>query len=151
MIRTGFTGQFEHNLDDKQRVSLPSQYKKYIEQIVITPENADKLIITKGKHDNLEIFPAEVWEKMVEGFGQTTSLTSGNDPDQIRDRSRYTAPVTLDKIGRITLNANLKAVAKIKKKVVFVGVVDRIEIWSADELEKFDNKRRQSHGPEDGV
>ncbi|HRU39169.1 MAG TPA: division/cell wall cluster transcriptional repressor MraZ [Candidatus Goldiibacteriota bacterium] len=137
MIRTGFTGQYEHSLDDKGRVSLPSKYKKYIEQITANPENAGQLVLTTGKHECIEIFTGEDWERMVESFNRTASLKDGNNPDDIRDKSRMTDPVSLDKSGRITINANLKKYAGIKKKVVFVGVIDRIEIWDPQKLEEY--------------
>jgi MraZ protein len=141
MVNTGFTGQFEHNLDDKGRVSLPAKFKKYIEQVVSSPDYAGQIVLTRGKHDCIEAFTAEAWEKMVEGFNQGTSLNGGNNPDDIRDRARYTDPVTLDKSGRVMINANLKAFAGIKKKVVFLGVIDRIEIWSAEKLAEYDKGR----------
>ena len=142
MLKTGFTGQFEHNLDDKGRVSLPAKFKKYIEQIVSDPENAGQLVLSKGSHDCIEAYTADDWEKMVEGFNQNTSLKGGNNPDEIRDKARFTDTVTLDKSGRIMINANLKAIAGIKKKVVFLGVIDRIEIWAAEKLAEYDNGRR---------
>jgi MraZ protein len=142
MIKTGFTGQYEHNLDDKGRVSLPAKFKKYIEQVVSVPENAGQLVLTKGSRECIEIFTAEDWEKMVEGFSQNTSLKGGNNPDEIREKARLTDQVSLDKSGRIMINANLKSFAGIKKKVVFLGVIDRIEVWAADKLAEYDNGRK---------
>ena len=37
-----------------------------------------------------------------------------------------------DNQGRFVLDANLRRIAKIQKDVVFVGMFDRIELWSAE-------------------
>ena len=34
--------------------------------------------------------------------------------------------------GRFVLDANLRRIAKLQKDVVFVGMIDRIELWSAE-------------------
>lgn len=141
MIKTGFTGQYEHSLDDKGRVSLPAKIKKYIEHIASGPEYAGQVVLSRGSRECIEIFTTEAWEKMVEQFNQTTSFKGGNNPDEIRDRARFSDTVALDKSGRISINGNLKAFAGIKKKVVFIGAIDRVEIWAAEKLAEYDNGR----------
>jgi len=141
LIKTGFVGQYEHRLDDKNRVSLPAKHKKYIEMISSDPENAGEVMLRMGSHDCIEIFPIETWNKMVETFTQNTTFNGGNSPDEVRAKSRLSDQVSIDKSGRIMINSNLKAEAGINKKVVFLGVIDRIEIWAAEKLAEYDKGR----------
>ncbi|MEC8306919.1 MAG: hypothetical protein VXZ72_03610 [Chlamydiota bacterium] len=41
-------------------------------------------------------------------------------------------PLTCDKLGRVVMPAILKTHAKISQEIVICGVLDKIEIWSAD-------------------
>ena len=48
--------------------------------------------------------------------------------------------VEIDNLGRILIPDYLKSYAKLKKKVVIVGLYDRMEIWDAQEFEKYRKK-----------
>ena len=44
--------------------------------------------------------------------------------------------VTLDKQGRILIPLSLREKAALEKEVVFVGMMNRIEVWDKKQLEK---------------
>jgi MraZ protein len=142
VLKTGFTGEYEHNLDDKSRVSLPSKIKKYIEGIAESEETAGRVVLTKSATRKcLELFTLDDWQRMVASYNQGMSLKENKVEDSIVDVGRRTDTVTMDKAGRIMINSKLKEFAEIKKQVVFVGAIDRVLIWGAEKLEEYDKGR----------
>jgi MraZ protein len=143
VIKTGFTGEYEHNLDEKGRVSLPAKIKKYIEEAADGEELAGKIVLTKSTTRKcLEAFMADDWQRMVASYNQNMNLKENKVDDSIVDVGRNTDTVTLDKAGRIMINGKLKEFAEIKKKVVFIGAIDRILIWSSEKLAEYDKGRQ---------
>jgi MraZ protein len=130
LIKTGFIGQYEHSLDEKGRVSIPSKYKKYIEETTSNPDNRSTVVLSKGKDRCIEVFTADKWEKMVEEYTQGTKLNDeSEDRTYIRKKLANSSDVVIDKSGRIIIPQFLKEYAGIGKNVIFVGVADRFEIW----------------------
>ncbi|MCK4671050.1 MAG: hypothetical protein KAT47_00815, partial [Candidatus Aegiribacteria sp.] len=51
--------------------------------------------------------------------------------DIIREFSQYIRPVNIDGQGRITIPSDLIEIAGVTHEVVFLGLLDSIELWSA--------------------
>jgi len=130
VIKIGFIGQHEHSLDEKGRVSIPSRYKKYIEEITSDPDKRTTLVLSKSKDKCIEVFAPEKWEKMMEQYAEGTKLDEQErDLKYMRTKLANTESVNIDKAGRIIIPPFLKEYAKIGKNVVFAGIGDRFEIW----------------------
>ncbi len=143
VVKTGFTGEYVHKIDDKDRISIPAKIKKYIEDASDGEETASKVVITKSTtHKRLEMFMLDDWQRMVASYSQNMSLKDNRVDDSIAEVGRKTDIVGIDKAGRIIVNQKLKEFAGIKKKVVFVGAIDRVLIWSAEKLEEYDKGRQ---------
>jgi MraZ protein len=136
VIKTGFVGNFRHNLDMKNRVSLPAKIKKYIEEVAESPEYSSRIMLAKGR-DCIEGFMVADWQRMVEQVQQNMSFKRNAGDEELEEIAMTADQVQIDKSGRIMINAELKKCAEIGKNVVFVGAIDRFRIWSA---EKFDEK-----------
>ncbi len=136
VIKTGFVGNFRHNLDVKNRVSLPAKIKKYIEEVAESPEYSSRIMLAKGG-DCIEGFMVADWQRMVEQVQQNMSFKRNAGDEELEEIAMTADQVQIDKSGRIMINAELKKCAEIGKNVVFVGAIDRFRIWSA---EKFDEK-----------
>ena len=54
--------------------------------------------------------------------------------------------VDLDKMGRILIPDYLKSYASLKKKIIFVGLFDRVEIWDEREFQKYKKKTEMAAG-----
>ncbi len=54
--------------------------------------------------------------------------------------------VSFDNLGRILIPDYLKNYAGLKKKVIFVGLYDRIEIWDETEFQKYKKKTEMAAG-----
>ena len=120
-------GQFEHSLDDKNRVTLPARFRRAF---------ADGVFVAKGFDPCLVVYPPEGWNALVEG------RMAGLDPlsREARQMSRFlfsnASEAELDKQGRIMLPGPLIEHAGLKREIVVAGVRDHLELWSAEAWRK---------------
>ncbi len=118
-----FLNQYQHNFDDKGRLTIPSKFRELPETGAVDVQGLDR---------NLMVLPPDVFQKLFNRL-MAMSLT---DPAarQLRHVILGNAlEVIPDGSGRILLSANLKEYANLKESVVFVGQGDYFEIWAADQ------------------
>ena len=136
---TGFLGEFESTLDAKGRFLLPAGLKKQL------PEGENtRFVINRGFEKCLSLYPKQSWEPLFE------KIRSLNDFEPaVRSFRRYflngATEVELDSAGRLLLPPNLKEYAELGKDIILASAVDKIEIWSADNYNKF----FESYAPSD--
>lgn len=113
-------GEYTHTIDDKNRVSLPSKFRK---------EVGKKVVATHGLDNCIFMYSEKEWMKISEKLG---SLGIGQADTRGFNRFMLAGAVEIDvdAIGRILLPDFLKEFAGLKEKVVFAGVHNRIEIWN---------------------
>ena len=58
----------------------------------------------------------------------------------MRNTARYASPTTYDKQGRIMISPSLLKYSNISKEVLIIGMINKIEIWDPNILEKVDKK-----------
>lgn len=120
-------GEYTHTVDDKKRISLPSKFRK---------EVGKKIVITHGLDNCLFIYPLAEWKKISEqlaGLGMGHSDTRGF----ARFMLAGAVEVSVDSLGRILIPDFQKNFAGLKSKVVFAGVVNRIEVWNDKSWAKY--------------
>lgn len=115
-------GQYTHSIDDKNRLSLPAKFRK---------EMGKSVVITPGLDGCLFVFTVKQWDE----FSKKLSQGSFSQSDS-RSFNRFmfggAIEAEVDTIGRILVPDFLKERAKLKEKVVIIGVQDRVEIWNED-------------------
>ena len=116
------TGQYQHQVDYKDRVSVPKKFRL---------ELVGGGVLTRGLDGCLFLFPKKTWES-VSGKLAKLPLTGRDARAFSRFLYANAVEVKFDSLGRITLPDYLLSFAKIKNNVTFVGVGDRLEIWSED-------------------
>ena len=113
-------GQYEHALDDKNRLTLPAKFRQAF---------ADGVFVARGFDPCLLVYPRDGWERFVE------QRMEGLDPfsREARQMSRFffagAIEGELDRQGRVVLTPPLVEHAKLKREVVVAGVRDHLEIW----------------------
>ncbi|MFA5791656.1 MAG: division/cell wall cluster transcriptional repressor MraZ [Candidatus Paceibacterota bacterium] len=117
-------GEYIHTIDEKNRVSLPSKFRK---------ELGKKIIITPGLGQCLFIFTAKEWMKVSKKLSSSDKELSFLKADQ-RSFNRFmfgrASEVEIDSIGRILIPDFLKDRIGLRNSAVFVGVEDRVEVWN---------------------
>jgi MraZ protein len=117
-----FFGQFDHNLDDKGRLTIPAQYRDRL---------AVGAIITRGFDDNLMVMQAQEFDLLNEKI-RNMRLTDGDARDLARMLFGSAARLDLDKTGRVLIPPFLREAAGLSGAVKVVGLGSYIEIWSAE-------------------
>jgi MraZ protein len=117
----GFLGKYEHQLDEKGRVSLPSVYR--------SGEEGERLVLLKNEQPCLSLFPMATWNEVQARLIEFRKADRANW-NAVRAMLAQTVEVAPDKQGRILVPSWLKDAAKLQGTVVLVGNIDRIELWS---------------------
>jgi MraZ protein len=113
-------GEYEHTLDDKNRLTLPARFRQAF---------ADGVVVTRGMDGCLNVYTRSGWESFV------AERLEGLDPlsKESRQMSRFVfagaSETDLDKQGRVMIPPALIAHAKLDREVVVAGVRDHVEIW----------------------
>ena len=125
-----FFGTYEHQLDDKNRLRIPSKFKKGL-----TGEVGDKTYsFARGLNKCIYVFPDDVLEEMMEELSSERCGES-SAASLLFFSSIYSADE--DAQGRVVLPAKLKEQAGITKDVVTIGRGKRLEIWAADRYNEY--------------
>lgn len=115
-------GQYNHTIDPKKRLSLPSKWRS---------ELGEKVIITAGLDKSLFVYTINEWNIISEKLANLP-LTSVEGRSFTRYMLANAYEVEIDSAGRILIPENLKTLAGLVDKVVLAGMHKRIEIWSED-------------------
>lgn len=114
-------GQFRSKLTDKDRISIPKKFRD---------EMGPELIVAKWYENCLVLVSKEIWTHFKKRLGIDSKLVI----EGIRDIDRFILgsafEIDFDKQGRFVLPDALMIYAEIKDEVVFLGLEDRVEIWS---------------------
>ena len=134
-MNLSFTGEFEYSLDKKNRLIIPARFRKSLGDI-----NDKTFVLTRGLDDCLTLYPLNEWNNVERQLGQLSTIKEKNR-NFIRNVVRYAAYLKYDGQGRIAIPTSLLSHAKIKKEVVLIGMIKKIEIWDTDVLNKasYDN------------
>lgn len=113
-------GEYNHTLDDKKRLSLPSKFRK---------EFGKHVVITHGLDHCLFVYSAHEWKEFVQKLS-SLSMGTGDSRSFTRFILGSAVESEIDKAGRVLIPDFLKDFAKLKSKVVVVGVGNRAELWN---------------------
>jgi MraZ protein len=123
-------GEYHHNIDDKNRLVIPSNYRSSL---------GENFIITRGLEKCLYIYNEDELQKIVDKLA-TLPFTKKDARVFIRSFFSAAASCNLDKQGRISITGSQTTYAEITKECVIIGVSDRIEIWSKENWDKFNEE-----------
>jgi MraZ protein len=127
-------GEYEHSLDAKGRLIMPSKLREDI---------GEKFIITKGLDGCLFGFSKQEWTNFEEKL-KTLPLTNKNARDFVRFFLSGATECEIDKQGRFLIVANLRQYASMEKEVVIIGVGTRIEIWNKQKWDSYNSEENIS-------
>jgi MraZ protein len=113
-------GEYEHTIDEKNRLTLPAKFRKAF---------SDGVVVTRGMDGCLYAYTADDWRDHVE------SRLAELDPlsKEARTMKRFffsaASEAEPDKQGRIVVPPALAEHAGLGRDVVVAGVHDHLEIW----------------------
>ncbi len=116
-----FMGEYNHTIDSKSRIIVPAKFRDAL---------GEEFVVTLGLDGCLFVYPKEEWTSFV---SQLKELPGSKEARQLQ---RYfmagAASLEIDKQGRILIPSKLREHAALEKDVVFVGVLNKVEIWSKE-------------------
>lgn len=116
-----YTGQDEYRIDPSRRVMLPGRWRSEEKDFWVVPWPI-------GKRDCLMVVPAPRFQKALAALsGKSLSDKSALAVQRVIGGTAQ--KLTLDKAGRLLLPETLTSAVGIKGDALFVGMMDKFEIW----------------------
>ena len=130
-----FIGEYRYNADAKGRISVPAKFRD---------ELGESFFVTKGLDQSLFVFPQSEWDKFQE---KLQSLPLTNPRARAFSRIFYSgaAEIEMDKQGRMLIPQNLREFAGLEKELLVIGVGSRVEIWSEEAWNRYNNPDNLSY------
>lgn len=120
-------GEYNHNLDTKGRVSVPSKFRDDL---------GTSFIVTKGLDNCLFAYSKQEWQTFEEKL-KTLPMTNTNARNFVRFFFSGATECEIDKQGRINIPQTLREYAGLTKDVIIIGVATRAEIWDREKWENY--------------
>ena len=115
-------GEYEHTIDAKGRLSMPSKLRR---------DMGEAFIVTKGLDGCLFAFSQDEW-KNFETKLKSLPLSDKNARNFVRFFLAGATECEIDKQGRFLIPSNLRETAKLEKEAIIIGVGTRLEIWNKE-------------------
>lgn len=121
-----FIGQFPARLDTKNRVFMPAQFRRTLQQ-----NGQQTLVVRKDFFENcLVVYPESQWQEEIARVRSRLNRFDGNQQMVYRKLVSEAQELQLDGNGRLLLPKALLEKAGIGQDVLFVGMEQTIEIWN---------------------
>ena len=128
-----YAGQFRHSIDEKNRVTIPSRWRRdKTEELILLPEANDQFLLVMSPRE----------------FARTSSVAESNENVTARDRRVFLRQLhsraqhaSVDRQGRLVLPEELCRKIGLKGEVTLVGNGGRFEIWNLQ-------RRKRAHEEE---
>ncbi|MEX0885272.1 MAG: hypothetical protein WD009_02430 [Phycisphaeraceae bacterium] len=123
-----FTGTYEHAIDTKNRLAIPSEIRSQIQREVGTLEGeAVPLYVTLGEQRTLCIYTERDFERRADEL-DSSQLDAGELLGYERLFFSLARRVELDRQGRVRLPETLLKQTGLGAEVVLLGVKDHLEV-----------------------
>jgi len=113
-------GEYEHTIDDKNRLTLPAKFRRDFE---------DGCVVTRGLDGCLWAWTPQGWENYRDSILATLHPLSKEGRQMQRHFYSGAAEAVPDRQGRVIIPSALLEHAKLGRDVVVAGVNDHLEIW----------------------
>lgn len=115
-----FFGRYEHSLDDKGRVILPSKFRGSFEHGGYLTQYTDGC---------LSLWTPEQFDQQMENM-QERAATGKQDRNLVRLWASTSHELEIDRQGRMAIPARLREYAGLVTDVLVLGAIDRVELWN---------------------
>lgn len=120
-------GEYQHNIDTKGRIIVPSKFRDDL---------GEQFVVTRGLDQCLFAYPMSEWRQLEEKL-KKLPLTKKDARAFTRFFFSGAVECELDKQGRINIPAPLRKYAGIEKECAVIGVSNRVEFWAEDKWNEF--------------
>jgi len=128
-----FFGTYTPKLDDKGRLFLPAKFRDDL---------AEGLVVTRGQERCLTVWSIADFGRLTDRLGEA-SQTNKNTRDYVRMLFSAATQEVPDKQGRISIPSVLRDYAALRKDVMVIGAMNRIEIWDPESWQQYTEEQEQ--------
>lgn len=122
-----FTGTYENKMDAKGRTFIPAKLRR---------DCGDRFVLTRWLDNCVAVYTVEAWSALAE---KLRALPSAKARDTQRFFFSAAETVEIDKQGRVLVPTVLRQFAGLENDVVVIGAGERMEIWSKDRWDEYNN------------
>jgi transcriptional regulator MraZ len=126
-----FNGTFEHTLDAKNRLTIPSKFRADL---------AGGVFLVQGADPCISLYPARTYEAMTQEALAGLNPLSAQAKRLKRMLHAYAIDTELDSAGRVMLTTRQLSHAGIERDVVIIGAGDCLELWAQSPWEEYDRQ-----------
>jgi MraZ protein len=129
-----FRGSFEHTLDGKGRLSIPSKFRD-----ILLGKGDERIIMTNFVVDGLrclDVYPIDEWLRLEQQISQRPKF----ERRMVLFQNFYlggACECLLDKQGRILIPPSLRKYADLKRDVVLVSALEKFRVWDQEAWKQF--------------
>ena len=117
-----FLGRYEHTIDDKGRITIPSEFREVL---------GDSVYVTQGFDGNLQAFTPELFQRMSDQV-RSISFLAANSRLLRRLLFSNAKHINFDSAGRILIPGFLRETANLEETAILIGMGEYFEIWAPD-------------------
>lgn len=125
-----FRGRYEHSVDDKGRLSIPSRFRE------ILARRRQRVLILTDVDSCVAAYPLDEW-RQLEGRIRKQSTLQKDVRAFLRIFYSGATESPVDGQGRILIPPHLRDRAALTREVMIIGVLNKMEIWSKARWEEF--------------
>lgn len=113
-------GEYLHTIDQKNRISVPSKFRKELGKTVV---------VTRGLDKCLFLYTVDEWKVLADKLAKLP-WGKADTRSFVRTMIAGATDVEIDALGRILLPDYLRVYANLEETAVVVGLYNRVEIWN---------------------
>jgi len=145
-----FRGISSINLDDKGRLAIPTRYRDELteccdRQLIVTVAVNDRC---KGEDGCLWLYPLPEWENLEQTISKLPTLNKMAGKLR-RFLIGNASECEMDGQGRLLLPEKLRSFAKMEKKIILIGQLNKFEIWNEASWSMKEHEWLESNDNED--
>lgn len=123
-----FVGSFHHALDPKRRLIIPSDWRGMM------GEMPRLYVFPHPDRKCLYLYTLTEMNRRLQQLREATSVDS-QDEQSIRAMTASADALLVDAQGRVRIKDELLAHIEVQSKVVLIGTLTRIELWSEENFD----------------
>lgn len=128
-----FFGTYTPKVDDKGRLFLPAKFRD---------ELAEGLVVTRGQERCLTVWSLADFTEMTDRL-RAAPVTNKGARDYVRMLFAAASQEVPDKQGRISIPSTLREYASLRKDVMVIGAMNRVEIWDPTSWQEYSEEQEQ--------
>jgi MraZ protein len=135
MQRVLLSGEFDHTLDPKGRITLPARYREYFSRGAV-------LVRFPGQDPCVRVYHPDAWSEFDEKYLEPLNVfESDTDGWRVRSIYRNQDEVEPDRQGRVLIPAQRIKELGLSGRVKILGNRTHLEIWNPATLAELEEKR----------